>query len=168
MEPFGSGVCLSLVCRKRVPPDCCSSRFGNSFLDIASHFRTPRPVRLILTFPLLICVTLACLSDCVVVIGFYVNRSYIATNLCEKKDVPGNTCRGCCLLRKELQNEDRKAQSPPARNLKEFGDFQPVPVHPPIVYCPPRSGQLLFASLSSPVSFPPGRDIDHPPEVSSL
>ena len=129
---------------------------------------SPGPVRLILTLPLFLCVTLACLSDCVVVIGFSLNRLYISTNLCEKKDVPGNTCRGCCLLRKELQNEDRKEQSPPARNLKELDDFQPVPVNPPIVHCPPRTVQLLSASLSSPIPFPPGRDIDHPPEVSSL
>ena len=69
----------------------------------------PGTVRLILTISLLLSLTLACLSDCVVVLSFSLNRSYIAQNLCEKKDVPGNTCQGCCLLRKELQNEDRKA-----------------------------------------------------------
>ena len=125
-------------------------------------------VRLILTLPLLLSVTLACLSDCVVVIGFSLNRSYIATNLCEKKDVPGNTCRGCCLLRKALQNEDRKAQSPPVRNLREFDDFQPVPANSPTTIRSPRTGKLSFASFSFSIPFPPGRDIDHPPEISSL
>ena len=129
---------------------------------------SPGPVRLILTLPLFLCVTLACLSECVVVIGFSLNRSYISENLCEKKDVPGNTCRGCCLLRKELQNEDRKEQSPPARNLKEFDDFQPVPANYPAAIRSPRIGKLSFASLSFFTPFPPGRDIDHPPEISSL
>ena len=125
-------------------------------------------MRLILTIPLLLCLTLACLGDCVVVLSFALNRSYIAQNLCEKKDVPGNTCQGCCLLRKELQNEDRKEQSPPARTLKEFDDFQPVPAGHPTAVLSPRTGQLSFASLSFSIPFPPGRDIDHPPEISSL
>jgi hypothetical protein len=125
-------------------------------------------VRLILAIPLLLCVTLASLSDCVVVCSFSLHQSYIARNLCEKKDVPGNTCQGCCLLRKELQNEDRKAQSLPARNLKEFDDFQPVPVKYPTAISSPRTGQLFFASLGFSIPFPPGRDIDHPPEISSL
>jgi hypothetical protein len=125
-------------------------------------------VRLILAIATLLSVALACLGDCVVVLSFSLNRSYIAQNLCEKKDVPGNTCQGCCLLRKELQNEDRKEQSPPARNLKEFDDFQPVPAKPPTVIHTPRTGQLLFASLSFSIPFPPVSDIDHPPEISSL
>jgi hypothetical protein len=125
-------------------------------------------VRLILTISILLCLTLACLGDCVVVLSFSLNRSYIATNLCEKKDVPGNTCQGCCLLRKELQNEDRKEQSPPARNLKEFDDFQPVPAKPQTAIRTPRTGQLFFASLRFTIPLPPGRDIDHPPEISSL
>jgi hypothetical protein len=125
-------------------------------------------VRLILGILTLLSVTLACLSDCIVLLSFSLNRTYIANNLCEKKDLPGNTCQGRCLLCKVLQNEDRKEQSPPARNLKEFDDFQPVPVNAPTAIRIPRTGQLFFASLSFSIPFPPGRDIDHPPEISFL
>lgn len=128
----------------------------------------PGTVRLILTISLLLSLTLACLSDCVVVLSFSLNRSYIAQNLCEKKDVPGNTCQGCCLLRKELQNEDRKEQSPPARILKEFDDFQPVPAKPPTVIHTPRTGNVFFTSFKLTIPVPPVSDIDHPPEISSL
>jgi hypothetical protein len=125
-------------------------------------------VRLILTIPILLSLTLACLGDCLVVLSFSLNRSYIATTLCEKKDIPGNTCQGCCLLRKQLQNEDRKEQSPPARNLKEIDDFQPVPANPPATVRTPRTGSVLFTSLRFAIPLSPGRDIDHPPKISSL
>jgi hypothetical protein len=130
--------------------------------------RPPGTVRLILTIPILLSLTLACLGDCLVVLSFSLNQSYIARNLCEKKDLPGNTCQGCCLLRKQLQNEDRKEQSPPARNLKEIGDFQPVPANSPTLIHTPRTGNVFFTSLRLTIPFPAGRDIDHPPEISSL
>ncbi|HTP13427.1 MAG TPA: hypothetical protein VMM37_07340 [Bacteroidota bacterium] len=128
----------------------------------------PVTVRLIFTLATLLSVAIACLSDCIVLVSFSLNRSYIARNLCEKKDEPGNTCQGCCLLRKELQNEDRKEQSPPARSLKEFDDFQPVPATPPVVMCTPWTGEVFFASLGFAIPLPLGKDIDHPPENSFL
>ena len=128
----------------------------------------PGPVRLILTIPLLVCLTLACFSDCLVLLSFSINRSYIARNLCEKRDQPGNSCQGCCLLRKQLEKEDQKEQSPPARSLKELDDFQPIPSEPPAAIRSPRCGEVIFVSLRFTIPLPPGRDIDHPPEVSSL
>jgi hypothetical protein len=125
-------------------------------------------VRLILVIVTLLSLTLACLSDCVVVLSFSLNRSFIAGNLCEKKDEPGNTCQGCCLLRKQLANEDRKEQSPPARNLKEGNDLQPVLVDPPTSLRTPRTGEVHFTFLSPAIPLPSGRDIDHPPEIFSL
>lgn len=35
-------------------------------------------------------------------IGFYANRSYIASNLCENKDNPVSDCHGSCYLTNEL------------------------------------------------------------------
>jgi hypothetical protein len=137
-------------------------------VDLPSFSSPAGTLKIVLAITILLSVTLACLGDCVVVLSFSLNRSYIAQTLCEKKDVPGNTCQGCCLLRKELQNEDRKEQSPPARNLKEFDDFQPVPTNPPTAVRTPRTGQVFFSSLRFTIPLPPGRDIDHPPEPSSL
>jgi hypothetical protein len=125
-------------------------------------------VRLIFTISLLISLTLACIGDSCLVLSFSLNRSYIARTLCERKDEPGNTCQGCCLLRKQIENEDRNEQSPPTRNLKESDDFQPVPVDPPTVIYTPRTGDVIFTPLRFRIPLPPVRDIDHPPEASSV
>ncbi len=125
-------------------------------------------MRLILTILLLVCVALACFSDCVILLSFSLNRSYIAKNLCEKKDQPGNTCQGFCLLRKQMKNEDRGEQSPPPRNLKEFDDFQPVPADPPLVLKAPRTGNEYFAGIDLAIPIPPAKNIDHPPNLSVL
>ncbi|HMK38963.1 MAG TPA: hypothetical protein VK569_06455 [Bacteroidota bacterium] len=125
-------------------------------------------MRLVLSIPLLLCLTLACLNDCVVLLSFYINRPYIARNLCEKRDEPGNSCQGCCLLRKQLQNDERREQSPPARNLKEFDDFQPVPAELRTSIPAPGAGEMVFASLAFAIPPPRGGIIDHPPEFSPL
>jgi hypothetical protein len=125
-------------------------------------------MRCILTVSLLLFVTFACLGDCVELLFFSLNRSYIARNICEKKDEPGNSCQGCCLLRKQLEQEDRKEQSPPPRTQREIDDFQPVPATFPMIIRAPLSGGMMFSSLTFLIAPPPGKNIDHPPEVSYL
>ncbi|HUI63542.1 MAG TPA: hypothetical protein VL126_01780 [Bacteroidota bacterium] len=72
------------------------------------------------------------------------------------------------MLRKQMEKEDRKEESPPARSLKEFDDFQPVPANPPVIIRAPQTGEAVFASLSIIIPLPSAKDIDHPPEVSFL
>lgn len=43
-------------------------------------------------------------SGLVIYAGFSINRNYISTNLCVKRDVPNNTCKGSCHLKKQLES----------------------------------------------------------------
>jgi hypothetical protein len=125
-------------------------------------------VRLILTILLLFSLTLACLGDCLLLVSFSLNRSFIARNLCEKKDVPRNSCQGCCQLRKQLNREERKAESLPAKNVKEFDEIQLVPASSPADIRAPRNGEMSFPPNSFAASSLLGSDIDHPPEISPV
>jgi len=52
--------------------------------------------------------------------SFKINQDYIARNLCVEKDVEGSTCKGCCQLKKKLENQqEQKKQVPPAENEKQ-------------------------------------------------
>ena len=47
----------------------------------------------------------------IIVMQFNLNRSYIAANLCVKKDIAENTCQGSCQLKKEMEKENSKEQN---------------------------------------------------------
>jgi hypothetical protein len=56
-----------------------------------------------------------------ILINFKIHQEYIALVLCEKKDVPNNSCKGNCQLTKQLnQQQETEKQLPPDVNLKEF------------------------------------------------
>lgn len=57
-----------------------------------------------------------------VFVSFKINQKYIASNICEKKDIPQNTCEGGCFLKKELQKEDQKTEKN-QNNNKNISDF---------------------------------------------
>ena len=44
---------------------------------------------------------------------FQANRSYIASNLCEKRQLPNSTCEGKCFLTKELKKESEREKQLP-------------------------------------------------------
>ena len=37
---------------------------------------------------------------------FKINQNYIAKNLCVQKDIPENTCQGCCQLQEVMNDTD--------------------------------------------------------------
>jgi hypothetical protein len=125
-------------------------------------------VRFIVTILILVCLTLACLSDSVIVLGYLLNQSFIAQNLCEKRDEPGNTCQGCCLLKKQLEDENKNDPSPPPKNLNESDTLQPLPPNGPMDFQAPRTGMLNLTAQRTAIPLPPGREIDHPPRISFL
>ncbi len=55
-------------------------------------------------------------------VSFKINQKYIASNICEKKDIPQNSCEGRCFLKKELQKEKQQAEESKDNN-KSFSDF---------------------------------------------
>jgi hypothetical protein len=53
-------------------------------------------------------------------VSFKINQAYIAKNLCVQKEIEGNSCKGCCQLKKEIKKaEDQEQKSlPKGVNLK--------------------------------------------------
>ncbi|HWY13437.1 MAG TPA: hypothetical protein VN026_19065 [Bacteroidia bacterium] len=63
------------------------------------------------------------LSKLIIFVNFEMNRTFIAKNLCEKKNERNNCCKGSCQLKKQLADDDKKEQAP-SNNLKEVKEFQ--------------------------------------------
>lgn len=45
--------------------------------------------------------------------SFKINQEYIAKNLCVEKDVEGSTCKGCCQLKKKLEDQQQTKEALP-------------------------------------------------------
>ncbi|HET8963106.1 MAG TPA: hypothetical protein VFM99_04370 [Chitinophagales bacterium] len=56
--------------------------------------------------------------------GFELNREYIATNLCEQKDITNNNCQGSCFIINQIDKQSNTEQTPLSKNIKEVKDFQ--------------------------------------------
>ena len=104
----------------------------------------------------------ASFNDCVVILTFTLNRSYIAANLCEQRTIPGNSCRGCCQLRKQLNNtEKQQRQDLPSKNHNDLQLFLLTAEESSV----PRSSSIV-SYLSAPfLPTLPCRDVDHPPNA---
>lgn len=46
--------------------------------------------------------------DAFIYLSFKLNQTYIANNLCVKKDEPANSCCGKCVLKKQLDESQKK------------------------------------------------------------
>lgn len=49
-------------------------------------------------------------SKQLIVTGYYVNKNFIASFLCENKNFPEKHCEGKCQLKKELQKDESRQQ----------------------------------------------------------
>ncbi len=58
-------------------------------------------------------------SKIFIISEFYVNRDFIAKNLCENRDNPQSTCHGKCHLKKALSDDENHNSPASAKNLKE-------------------------------------------------
>lgn len=104
-----------------------------------------------------------------IVVYYYANQSYIAQNLCEKRNEPKSCCAGSCQVNKWLKN----AEEPSAGSTSQAPDLSKI-----------KEAQLFFetpAALSIPagrmaamIDFPlfrvdirpsPVRAIFHPPAI---
>jgi len=125
-------------------------------------------VRLILTIVTIFCLTLACFRDCVILFSFSLFRPYIAKNLCEQRDLPGNTCQGCCQLKKQLGSDESTDRKPPAGLPKESEDLQPITLSSALLLHTQWLGQAVSSSDRVEIPLPLGEDIDHPPNLILL
>lgn len=64
-------------------------------------------------------------SEGLIFLWFKINQEYISKNLCIEKDVEGSTCKGCCQLKKKLneQQEQKKELPPLPENKQNFNLF---------------------------------------------
>ncbi len=104
-------------------------------------------------------------SKMIILVNFQINNDYISKNLCVKKEVKNNCCKGSCHLKKQLQEEEKKEQSP-ASSLKNVKEFQ--------IFCQYNSSfkfqsSLLLETDFTPfkglTAFQPSFSIFHPPKV---
>lgn len=59
-------------------------------------------------------------SSFLLYVNYKINQDYIASELCEKKEVENNCCKGSCYFAKSVKKEEeRKSQSMPSF-LKEY------------------------------------------------
>lgn len=56
-------------------------------------------------------VFLSSASKTLLLVDFFINRDYIANNLCEKKELKNNCCKGYCQLTKQLKQEEKRESS---------------------------------------------------------
>lgn len=77
-------------------------------------------MRLILTPVFILLILVHPFIHTLIYVKFRVNQDYIAKTLCEKKDVKGNTCHGCCQLKKQLKKTDEQPlkEVPKSRTIK--------------------------------------------------
>lgn len=77
------------------------------------------------------------LSRTILLLDYELRQDYIANFLCEKKDIPNNSCHGACHLKKELkaQNEQERNQGNSFLAKFELNSLAPI-----------VSSMLIFAS----------------------
>lgn len=80
-------------------------------------------MKIFATIFLTIAIFIQTFSTLIIQADFYINRSYIAKNLCVNKDKPMMHCNGKCYLTKKLNQQEQGDQSPASRTDKF--DVQP-------------------------------------------
>ncbi len=84
-----------------------------------NHFVLPK---LTLLYCLVLIILLQFFGKVGIFLSFKINQKYIASNICEKKAIPKNSCEGSCFLKKELQKEAEQAEKN-KNNNKNISDF---------------------------------------------
>ena len=113
----------------------------------------------------LLSLTFACLRDGVVLVSFTLNRSFIASHLCERRDDPDNDCQGRCHLRKQLEDTKNAAQAPVPNTVKETDTLHSLPIIPTFALVRPGATAIVAAGQSHFVLRGVKNPVDHPPET---
>ena len=99
--------------------------------------------------------------------SFKINQDYIAKNLCVEKDVKGSSCKGCCQLKKKLnENKEQKEQLPPQSiNKYDFNFFQ---CKSSVFRFYKRGIEIKLKEISCDYYFIYSTNIFHPPRFSNV
>lgn len=69
---------------------------------------------------LTLCILVQTFSSSLIQVGFWLNQSYIAENLCVNKDKPMMHCNGKCYLTKQLKEQQQQKQQAPDAKAPTF------------------------------------------------
>jgi hypothetical protein len=100
----------------------------------------------------------------VLIAGFYINRSYIAKNLCEQREISGNCCQGSCHLRKQLKEDTQKDGLPLTGNSKVQNEIQVVLCNPAFPSQSPPVAEYFHPHEMADLAAPVLHAVFHPPE----
>jgi hypothetical protein len=97
-------------------------------------------------------------------VSFKINQDYIAKNLCVEKDIEGSTCKGCCQLKKKLnEQQEQKKELPPLpdnkQNFNLFAEFFRC------VLQSKESKKLVHFKYINNYGFCINRPVFHPPKM---
>jgi len=65
-------------------------------------------IRKIVAFILVVAVVFSAASKSFLLLDFLLNRDYISKNLCEKRAIKDNCCRGTCHFKKQMHEEEKR------------------------------------------------------------
>lgn len=105
-------------------------------------------------------------SKLLIMADFEANREFIAQNLCVQKEIKNNCCQGSCHLKKELEKDERKQDSPTSKKQKELNESQLCQVQTAAIF-----SLTVVTSASTYADFQqwhpeaPAHSIFHPPLV---
>lgn len=140
------------------------SSFFRNYLCIQIKKHTSRTLKIFATIFLTFSIFIQTFSTFIIQADFFLNRSYIAKNLCVNRDKPMMHCNGKCYLSKKLKDQEKQDQSPVSKTEKF--DVQPffIPqlfsVKTAVVISKP---QYFIGNENVVSSFP--RFIFHPPSA---
>ena len=125
-------------------------------------------MKLFFVFGTVLGMLLAMFNDTAIILSFTVNRGYIATHLCEQRAIAGNTCQGCCQLKKKLNESTETSTATPPQPAPKHEDLQCglVSRDNPLADLAPGMINVVDQPLFAPE--PPYHTIDHPPQTLPL
>ena len=104
------------------------------------------------------------LSEMLVYFSFKINQDYIAKNLCVEKDVKGSSCKGCCQLKKKLEDQQQKKEALPTSQVEKLDiNFVNHQQGKLVVYQPERK-ELHFYKGDN-YCFQLTQNVFHPPRI---
>lgn len=121
-------------------------------------------LRKMISFILLMTLSLTCFSQLIVIAGFEFNKTYIAEHLCVNKDRPEMNCEGSCFLHQKLQQNQERQDQGQTSNMAalSFVLFTPQSF---LSVLPITQDQMVYFVTNSHLPTSPSYDFFNPPRV---
>lgn len=104
-------------------------------------------------------------------INYGIHQDYIAKNVCEKRMVKNNKCKGKCHLRKQLKAadaEEKNDKSATSFNIMKFSDESLSGLHEMLLSCIPGKGNQINTEFQANLMCLPNPPDSKPPELITV